>query len=145
KKFQLTLILGLLSGGFLAGIIFIPSYVQQVLLIPAEKAGFWVTPLGLASGIGAGVGGVVTDKIGAVRTIIFSGAIGVAGFFLFPLWFDELLIFVIADSLSGIGLGILLGAPLNVLGGDSARRIREGEGSSLGPPSLIPQVLLTLL
>jgi len=144
KKFQLTLILGLLSGGFLAGIIFIPSYVQQVLLIPAEKAGFWVTPLALASGIGAGVGGVLTDKIGAVRTIIFSGAIGVAGFFLFPLWVDELWIFVIASILAGIGLGILLGAPLNVLVGESARRIREGEGSALGTLSLIRQVGLTL-
>src|SRR5699024_10255142 len=109
KKFQLTLILGLLSGGFLAGIIFIPSYVQQVLLIPAEKAGFWVTPLALASGIGAGVGGVLTDKIGAVRTIIFSGAIGVVVFFLIPRLVDELWIFVKASILASISLSILLG------------------------------------
>src|SRR5699024_4430551 len=34
RLFQVTLILGLLSGGFLAGIIFIPSFVQQVLQVP---------------------------------------------------------------------------------------------------------------
>src|SRR5690625_6027777 len=48
KKFQLTLILGLLSGGFLAGIIFIPSYFLQVLLIQAENSGFIVTSFAIA-------------------------------------------------------------------------------------------------
>src|SRR5690625_5813657 len=75
-SFQMTLFLGLLSGGFISGIMFIPSYVQQVLLIPVEKAGFWVTPLALASGIGVGFGGFLTDKYGAVRTVVFSGVIG---------------------------------------------------------------------
>ncbi|MFZ3580048.1 hypothetical protein [Virgibacillus sp. DJP39] len=56
KKFQLTLLLGLLSGGFLAGIIFIPAYVEQVLQVPVENAGYWLAPLALASGIGAGFG-----------------------------------------------------------------------------------------
>src|SRR5699024_4078405 len=32
-----TLLLGLLSGGFLATIVFIPSYVEQVLQVPVES------------------------------------------------------------------------------------------------------------
>lgn len=140
--FQFTLILGLLSGGFLAGIIFIPSFVQQVLQIPVEKAGYWLTPMAIASGIGAGLGGYLTDKTGAVKTVIYAGIIGVIGFFLFPLWVDGLGSFIIASVLAGIGLGILLGAPLNVLVGESAKS--NEEGSALGALSLIRQIGLTL-
>jgi len=142
KSFQLTLLLGFLSGGFLATIIFIPSYVQQVLQIPAENAGFWLTPLALASGIGAGLGGYLTDKIGALRTIIVSGVIGLSGFLLFFTYVDDFITFLVASVFSGIGLGFLLGAPLNVLIGESAPQ--EQYGTSLGTLSLIRQIGLTL-
>ncbi|ASK61983.1 MFS transporter [Virgibacillus phasianinus] len=142
KLFQLTLLLGLLSGGFLAGIIFIPAYVQQVLQVPVENAGYWLTPLALASGIGAGLGGYLTDKRSAAQTVIISGVIGIIGFFMFPLWVSGVWTFIIASVLAGIGLGILLGAPLNVLVGESAK---SGEqGSALGTLSLIRQIGLTL-
>src|SRR5699024_8790983 len=142
RLFQITLILGLLSGGFLAGIIFIPSFVQQVLQVPVEKAGYWLTPMALASGIGAGLGGYLTDKAGASKTIIYAGFIGVIGFVLFPLWFDSLGSFLIASVLAVIGLGILLGAPLNVLVGECAGS--NEEGSALGALSLIRQIGLSL-
>ncbi|WP_284140221.1 MULTISPECIES: MFS transporter [unclassified Virgibacillus] len=141
KKFQLTLLLGFLSGGFLAGIIFIPSYVQQVLQIPVEQAGYWLTPMAVASGIGAGVGGVLTDRYGAIKTVILAGIIGIIGFFLFP-FIAGFSLFFVASTLAGIGLGILLGAPLNVLVGESAKHGEQG--SALGTLSLIRQVGLTL-
>ncbi|MGM8366623.1 MFS transporter [Virgibacillus sp. W0181] len=140
--FQLTLLLGLLSGGFLAGIIYIPSYVQHVLYVPAGSAGYWLTPLALASGIGAGLGGFLTDKYGAIRTIVFSGIIGAVGFLLFPIWVDDFGSFLVASMFAGVGLGILLGAPLNVLAGESAKENQYG--SALGTLSLVRQVGLTL-
>lgn len=142
KSFQFTLLLGLLSGGFLAGIIYIPSYVQHVLAVPVTHAGFWLTPLALSSGIGAGLGGFLTDKYGAIRTVMFSGIIGTIGFALFFVWVNEFSSFLIASMLAGIGLGILLGAPLNVLAGESAKEDRYG--SALGALSLVRQVGLTL-
>ena len=142
RLFQVTLILGLLSGGFLSGIIFIPSFVQQVLHVPVEHAGYWLTPLAIASGMGAGLGGVFTDKYGAVKAIILSGIVGVVGFLLFPLWVDGFMSFMLASILAGVGLGILLGAPLNVLVGESA--VEGEQGSALGTLSLIRQIGLTL-
>lgn len=142
RAFQLTLCLGLLSGGFLAGIIFIPSYVQQVLQVPVENAGFWLTPLALASGIGAGLGGFLTDKYGATKTVMFSGSIGLIGFFMFPLIVSHFWTYLLACLLAGIGLGILLGAPLNVLVGASAGK--NAQGSALGALSLVRQIGLTL-
>lgn len=142
QSFQLTLLLGLLSGGFLASIIFIPSYVQQVLQVPVENAGFWLTPLALASGVGAGLGGFLTDKIGAKRTIIVSGFIGLVGFLMFFSFVDNLLTFVVASVFAGVGLGFLLGAPLNVLVGESSKK--DQYGTSLGTLSLTRQIGLTL-
>src|SRR5699024_7298463 len=142
RSFQLTLLLGFLSGGFLASIIFVPSYVQQALKVPAESAGFWLTPLALASGIGAGLGGFLTDRIGAVKTIIVSGFIGLSGFLLFFSFVDNLWMFAAASVLAGVGLGFLLGAPLNVLIGESSTK--DQYGTSLGTLPLVRQVGLTL-
>lgn len=142
RQFQITLILGLFSGGFLAGIIFIPSYVQQVLNIPVENAGFWMTPLALASGIGAGLGGYLTDKLGAKLTVTISGVVGVIGFLMFPIFVTNGLMFVIASILAGVGLGMMLGAPLNSLIGETAKESQYG--SALGTLSLMRQIGLTL-
>ncbi|GAA0606568.1 MFS transporter [Virgibacillus siamensis] len=142
KLFQITLILGILSGGFLAGIVFIPSYVQQVLQVPVENAGYWLTPMAVASGIGAGLGGYMTDKKGPSQAVVLSGVIGLIGFGMFPLMVNGFWTFFAASSLAGIGLGILLGAPLNVLAGNSAQE--NEQGSALGTLSLVRQVGLTL-
>jgi len=142
RSFLFTLLLGFLSGGFLASIIFIPSYVQQALQVPAENAGFWLTPLALASGIGAGLGGFLTDRIGAKRTIIVSGIIGLSGFLMFFAFVTNFTTFIVASVLSGIGLGFLLGAPLNVLVGESAKK--DQYGTSIGTLSLTRQIGLTL-
>lgn len=71
KVFQWTLVIGFLSGGLLAAVIFIPSYAEQYLHVSAEKAGYWMTPLALASGIGAWMGGALTDKKGPVSQPFF--------------------------------------------------------------------------
>ncbi|WP_087973707.1 MFS transporter [Oceanobacillus rekensis] len=142
RNYQVTLLLGLLSGGFLAGIIFIPAFVQQVLFVPVENAGFWLTPLAVASGVGAGLGGVFADKYGAIKTIIISGFIGLFGFFLFSFFVEELVLFLIASIFAGTGLGMLLGAPLNILAGESA--LEQEKGSALGTLSLVRQIGLTV-
>src|SRR5699024_3322908 len=142
KSFLLIMFLGVLSGGFLATIVFIPSYVQQVLQVPAASAGFWVTPVAIASGIGSGLGGFLTDKIGPKKTIMTSGVIGFIGFFLFHSFVDNMFLFIIASMLAGIGLGFLLGAPLNML--MSQYVPKEQYGTSLGTLSLMRQMGMTL-
>lgn len=142
RFFQLTLLTALFSGGFLAGIIFIPSYIQQVFQVPVENAGFWLTPLAFSSTLGAGLGGFLTDRFGAERTVVISGVIGAAGFGLFPIWVHSDMSFVIASIIAGLGLGILLGAPLNVLVRKSAQP--HEQGSALGILSLSRQIGLTL-
>ena len=104
-----TLLVGLFSGALLAAMIFIPAFSEQVLGIPAEKSGYWMTPLAIAAGIGAGFGGVFVDKKGPIFAVILSGVISIIGFFLFPLWIEVKWHFIVASVIAGIGMGIILG------------------------------------
>src|SRR5699024_4475302 len=85
---SVAMIMALLSGTFIGAIIFIPSFAEQVLNIPAEKSGYWMIPLALASGVGAGGGGYFVDKQGPVKTLIASGVIAIIGFMGLGLFVD---------------------------------------------------------
>src|SRR5699024_11979847 len=78
--YSVTMIMAFLSGTFIGAVIFIPSFAEQILGIPAAKSCYWMTPLALASGIGAGGGGYFVDKQGPVQTLILSGIIAIVGF-----------------------------------------------------------------
>ncbi|MFC0300506.1 MFS transporter [Virgibacillus soli] len=139
--YSMTLIMGLLSGTFIGAVIFIPSFVEQILGIPAAKSGYWMTPLALASGIGAGGGGYFVDKQGPVKTIVFSGMIAILGFGGLGYFADTKLLFVIFSVLAGIGFGFVLGAPLTVLTSNAAGRQK---GSAIGTLSVARQIGLTI-
>lgn len=62
SSYLLTLLIGAFSGALLAGMIFIPAFSEQVLGIAQENAGYWLTPLALAAGMGAAMGGMFVDK-----------------------------------------------------------------------------------
>ncbi|MFT0801474.1 MFS transporter [Bacillus swezeyi] len=141
KVFQWTLFIGFLSGGLLAAVIFIPSYAEQYLHVAPEKAGYWMTPLALASGIGAGLGGMLADRKGPVKATLLSGAISFLGFLLLSVWVTEKWEFVLASVIAGVGFGFLLGAPLNMLVSEAAK---QDYGTALGTLSLVRQMGLTL-
>jgi len=141
KVFQWTLFIGFLSGGLLAAVIFIPAYAEQYLHVAPEKAGYWMTPLALASGIGAGLGGIVADRKGPVKAAWLSGVISFAGFLLLSVWVTEKWEFVLASIIAGVGFGFLLGAPLNMLVSETAK---QDYGTALGTLSLVRQMGMTL-
>lgn len=136
-----TLLIGALSGALLASMIFIPAFTEQVLGIEQSKSGYWMTPLAIAAGIGAGMGGVLTDKRGPMFTVFLSGIISTVGFFLFPLWIDSIWTFIISSFVAGFGIGIILGAPLNILATES---ITKDKGSALASLSLARQIGMTI-
>ncbi|MEC0753156.1 MFS transporter [Bacillus haynesii] len=141
RVFQWTLFIGFLSGGLLAAVIFIPAYAEQYLHVAPEKAGYWMTPLALASGIGAGLGGMLADRKGPVKAAWLSGVISFAGFLLLSVWVTEKWEFVLASIIAGVGFGFLLGAPLNMLVSEAAK---QDYGTALGTLSLVRQMGMTL-
>lgn len=139
--YVLTLIVGALSGMLLSAMIFVPAFSEQVLGIPSENAGYWMTPLALAAGVGASLGGLLVDKRGPVLAIALSGIIAAIGFVLFPTWIELKWQFVIGSVIGGAGMGILLGAPLNIL---ATERLENNKGTALASLSLIRTIGMTI-
>src|SRR5690625_2219503 len=139
--YSVTMIMAFLSGTFIGAVIFIPSFAEQILGIPAAKSGYWMTPLALASGIGAGGGGYFVDKQGPVKTLIASGIIAIIGFGGLGLFVDSKSLFLIFSVIAGIGFGFVLGAPLTVLTSNAAG---TQKGSALGTLSVARQIGLTI-
>lgn len=139
--YLLTLLIGALSGAMLAAMIFIPAFSEQVLGIPAEYSGYWMTPLALASGIGAGLGGALVDKKGPIIAVFLSGLVTAIGFVLFPTWIEMKWQFIISSSIAGLGMGIILGAPLNIL---ATERLENNRGTAIAGLSLVRQIGMTI-
>ena len=139
--YLMTLLIGAFSGALLASMIFIPAFTEQVLGISQSKSGYWMTPLAIAAGIGAGLGGAFTDKRGPIFTIVLSGAISLIGFVIFSLWTDTILIFIISSFIAGLGIGVILGAPLNILATENSD---NDKGSALASLSLARQIGMTI-
>lgn len=139
--YAVTMIMALLSGTFIGAIIFIPSFAEQVLGIPAAKSGYWMTPLAIASGIGAGGGGYFVDKQGPVKTLALSGVIAIIGFGGLGFFADTKVLFIIFSVIAGTGFGFVLGAPLTVLTSNAAG---TQKGSALGTLSVARQIGLTI-
>lgn len=140
-RFLVVLLIGALSGGILAGMIFIPAFTENVLGITAEKSGYWMTPLALAAGVGAGLGGTLVTKRGPVFTVIMSGLIAAIGFALFPLWIEVKWQFVVSSMIAGVGIGVILGAPLNIL---ATEGLKSDKGTALASLSLLRQIGMTI-
>jgi len=141
-RYLMVLLIGMLSGGMLAGMIFIPGFTENVLGIAAEKSGYWMTPLALASGIGAGMGGMMVSKRGPIFTVVLSGIVTAVGFALFPLWTELKWQFIVSSMIAGVGIGVILGAPLNIL---ATEGLRANKGSALASLSLLRQVGMTIM
>jgi predicted MFS family arabinose efflux permease len=141
-RYLMVLLIGMLSGGMLAGMIFIPGFTENVLGIEAEKSGYWMTPLALASGVGAGMGGMMVSKRGPIFTVVLSGVVTAVGFALFPLWTELKWQFIISSMIAGVGIGIILGAPLNIL---ATEGLQSNKGTALASLSLLRQIGMTIM
>lgn len=141
SSYLLTLLIGAFSGALLAGMIFIPAFSEQVLGIAQENAGYWLTPLALAAGMGAAMGGMFVDKKGPIFAVLLSGIISAIGFLLFPMWIEAKWQFIIASSVAGFGMGIILGAPLNIL---ATEKLESDKGTALATLSLSRQIGMTI-
>lgn len=139
-NYLLALLLGAFSGAILASVIFIPAYVEQVLGVAASKAGYFYTPLALASGIGAGGGGALVDRKGPIFAMVLAGILSFIGAILFPLWVTETWQMIVASCILGMGFGIMLGAPINMLATENT----DNKGTALGTMSLFRQIGMTL-
>ena len=136
-----TLAIGLTSGLTLASVIFLPAFNQLILGWPTSQAGYWYTPMAIASGVGAMGGGAFMDKRGPIGTLTIGMIAAALGALLFPLWVQHTWQMVIASSFIGFGVGVTLGAPVNFL---ITENVPDNKATALGILSLSRQVGMTL-
>nr|WP_263314638.1 MFS transporter [Mammaliicoccus sp. Marseille-Q6498] len=140
--FSITLIMGIFSGVLIGAIIFIPSFVENVLHVKADNSGYWMTPLALASGVGATMGGKIVDKKGPIFAIIFASIISIVGYGGLALFTYSAVPFFIYSIIAGLGFGFTIGAPMTVLATRSADA--SNNSTVIGTLSVSRQIGITI-
>ncbi|WP_353067299.1 MFS transporter [Arcanobacterium hippocoleae] len=119
-KFQvaLTMLLAALSGMTMMAIIFVPQFAENSMRLAAGAGGYPVIILGLASGVGAPLSGKLTDKYGPRLVIGFGALVSVIAALALIYWASPnpgYFSAIVCLILMGLGLGFIIGAPLNYL------------------------------
>ena len=140
-----TLLLAALSGVIMMSIVFIPQFAENSLAMQAGSGGYLVVILGLASGVGAPMSGRLTDKYGP-RAVLGTGALITLLAAAVLVWWTapnpSMVSVVLALILMGLGLGFLIGSPINYL---LLKSVPEREStSSMATMSLVRAVGTTL-
>lgn len=98
-----------------ASVVFVPSLVVAAFGVKSSEASFMLLPAVLAMAVGAPSAGRALDRVGS-RWVMMVGYVLVAlGMFTVAFLGTNLVFFYAAAVLVGLGLGILLGAPLRYI------------------------------
>ncbi len=113
----LVLLLASSASGFVmaSAMNLIPYYSETVLGMDKGDAGMSAAPLAAASVLASLAGGYMVDKAGAKRTLLLGFGIALAGTLALAIGTDGIGLFYLVSSVLGFGIGIVIGAPLNVL------------------------------
>ncbi len=108
-----TLLVGLSTGLLMSVMFFVPLFAETVVGVDKGTAGYLMTPLALASGIGAPVGGALLHKRGP-KLVMLSGFL-VVGLSSLGMAYavSGVVSFIIVTFVMGFGFGLVIGAPLN--------------------------------
>lgn len=111
---QVVLISAVAAGAGLgeASVVFVPALVVAAFGVSSSTASFMLLPAVLGMAVGSPAAGRGLDRVGS-RVVLFAGTVLVTlGMFTVAVLGSNIVFFYIAAVLTGLGLGILLGAPL---------------------------------
>ncbi|RXT07054.1 MFS transporter [Ammoniphilus sp. CFH 90114] len=113
----LTILAASLLSGFVMATAtnFIPLFSETILGLEKGNAGFSVTPLAIASMVASLAGGMLVDKWGAKKVILLGFVITLAGALSLGIFVSSMVLFLPTVMIMGFGIGIIIGAPLNIL------------------------------
>ncbi len=95
-----------------ASVVFVPALVVAAFGVPSDVASFMLLPAVLAMAVGSPTAGRMLDRRGS-RVVLFMGTLLItAGMFVVALLGSNIVFFYLSAVLAGLGLGMLLGAPL---------------------------------
>ncbi len=117
KRHTLILLMASAVSGFVMATSanFLPLFGETMLGLAKGSAGYLVAPFAISSMIASLVGGILVDKMGAKRVLQFGFLISLLGAVSLALWVNSLAVFLVVTVVMGFGVGVIIGAPLNVL------------------------------
>ncbi len=129
-----VLVLSLLSGFIMASTInLLPSYIETQFSLNKSHSALSVTPLAAASMVASMVGGFLVTKVGAKKAIAIGFSLTLASG-LSIAFVQSFALFMIAVTVIGFGIGIIIGSPLNMV---MIQNVKPTEtGSAIGYLSL---------
>jgi len=114
KSRQVALVSFVSAGAGLgeASVVFVPALVVAAFGVTSSTASFMLLPAVLAMAVGSPTAGRMLDRRGS-RVVLLAGTLLVtAGMFVVAFLASNMIFFYLAAILVGLGLGVLLGAPL---------------------------------
>ncbi len=114
KSRQVSLISLVAVGAGLgeASVVFVPALVVAAFGVTSATASFMLLPAVLAMAVGSPTAGRMLDRSGS-RVVLLAGTLlTTAGMLVVAFLASNIVFFYVAATLVGLGLGVLLGAPL---------------------------------
>jgi EmrB/QacA subfamily drug resistance transporter len=145
RNILIIFILSLIVGICLMGMVFVPQFAENALKTPAGSGGYFVTILGVFSGIAAPLSGRLVDKHGPKRILLLGFAVSIAGALFLALYatrFISAWAVVVSLVLVGTGLGFVMGTPLNYM--MLANTKKEESNAALSALSLMRSIGTTI-
>lgn len=115
RNIVLALFISFITGIGMISMIFIPAFSETLLQLSEGKGGYVMTILALASGVSAGLGGVLLDRWGAKKVVILGFLLSMIGSLTLAFIASGWPTLTIGLIISGFGVGFTMGAPLNYI------------------------------
>ncbi|MHB1687275.1 MAG: MFS transporter [Ignavibacteriaceae bacterium] len=115
RQVVLVTLLSIGAGIVEAAIVFVPPLLVATFKVTSSTASFMLFPVVLTMAAGSPIAGRMLDKFGSRVVLIIGTALLAAGMFGLALESGSLFAFYFSASISGIGMGFLLGAPLRYI------------------------------
>ena len=112
RQVKLVSLVAIGAGLGEASVVFVPALVVAAFGVTTSAASFMLLPAVLAMAVGSPTAGRMLDRRGS-RVVLFAGTmLTTAGMFVVAFLASSIVFFYVAAILVGLGLGVLLGAPL---------------------------------
>ncbi len=98
-----------------AGLVFVPALAVVGLGVPKSESSFLAMPVVLALLVGSPTVGKLLDKFGSKVVVLAGSALLAIGMLMLNLFATNMILFIVAGAIIGLGLSALLGAPIRYI------------------------------
>ncbi len=128
RQVILVSLLALGAGICEAAVVFVPPLLVSTFKVSNSQASFMLLPIVFAMAIGSPLAGRMLDKAGSKAVLIIGTIILALGMFGLAFESGTIVSFYISAILVGVGMGILVGAPLRYIMLNEAKESERASG-----------------